>query len=38
MDRAIENCQAIKAIVLIVPFQTLDLDRGNNLVKLITEM
>ena len=35
MDRAVEVCKSIKAIVLLVPYETLVLDRGNHIVNLM---
>jgi hypothetical protein len=38
MDRAIDASNAISAIILVVPYQTLTLDRGNHIVALISSM
>lgn len=38
MDRAISVCRSIKAIVLVVPFETIFADRGARLTTLISEL
>ena len=38
MDRAIQVCRSIKAIVLVIPAQAMDLDRCNPVVDLFAEM
>jgi hypothetical protein len=38
MDRAIEVCRSLKAIVLVIPYPTIVLDRGNHLISLICSM
>ena len=38
MDRAIETCRSIKAIVLVLPYPSVDLDRSNHLISLINLM
>jgi hypothetical protein len=38
MDRAIDVCRSLKAIVLVIPYQTIVLDRGNHIVSLVNQM
>lgn len=34
MDRAIEVCASVKAIVLVVPYESMFSDKGNNIISL----
>jgi len=35
IDQAVQNSKSIKAIVLVVPYHTFTLDRGNHIINLI---
>lgn len=38
MDRVIHVCRSLRAVVLLVPYQSIVLDRGNHLISLISSM
>lgn len=35
IDQSIQKCRSIKAIVLVIPYQAISMDRGNKIIELV---